>query len=81
MKSKFTNIRFLKKRENTGVDPKVVVTGSASKPYYLIEYLGKNDGKTHIGYGSYSYANVLQSLREAFGIASNDIRLIFNAQQ
>ncbi len=81
MKLKLTNIRFLKKRENTSVGPKVVVTGSASKPYYLIEYFDKNDSKTHIGYGSYSYANVLQSLREVFGIADNDIRLIFNAKR
>ena len=45
----------------------IIVTGTASKPYYEIKYKTL-DGVTHIGYSSYSLENVHQWRRDCFEV-------------
>ena len=55
------------------IDPKIVVSGSADKPYYSIEYYNISDKRWHIGYGSYSLKFVKEWLNDDFEIVEADI--------
>lgn len=47
---------------------KIIVSGTAEKPYYDIMWLDYMDGQYHIGYGSYNLSFVFQWLTECFEI-------------
>ena len=47
---------------------KVIVSGTAEKPYYDIIWFDYMDGQYHIGYGSYNLDFVFQWLSECFEI-------------
>lgn len=55
------------------IDPKIVVSGSADKPYYSIEYYNISDKRWHIGYGSYSLKFVKEWLNDDFEIVEADV--------
>ena len=55
------------------IDPKIVVSGSADKPYYLIEYYNILDERWHIGYGSYNLKFVKEWLNDDFEIVEADV--------
>ena len=47
---------------------KIIVSGTADKPYYEIMWLDYMDGQYHIGYGSYNLNFVFQWLAECFEV-------------
>ncbi len=47
---------------------KIIVGGTAEKPYYEILYFDPDDKEYHIGFGSFSLAYVFQWLSEEFEI-------------
>ncbi len=47
-------------------DPMIVYTGTALRPYYMIEYYDSTDGKTHLGFGSKFLFVVKQYLVDYF---------------
>lgn len=49
-----------------GGDPRIVFTGTALRPYYMIEYYDIKDGKTHLGFGSKFLSVVKQDLVDYF---------------
>lgn len=49
-----------------GGDPRIVFTGTALRPYYMIEYYDNKDGETHLGFGSKFLSVVKQDLAECF---------------
>ena len=55
------------------IDPKIVVSGSADKPYYSIEYYNISDGRWHIGYGSYNLKFVKEWLNDDFETVETDV--------
>ena len=55
------------------IDPKIVVSKSADKPYYSIEYYNISDKRWHIGYGSYSLKFVKEWLNNDFEIVEADV--------
>lgn len=55
-------------KEIAGKFPTIVVTGTADKPYYHIVYLSSDDGRVHVGFGSYELAYVFQWLKDFFGV-------------
>ena len=55
------------------IDPKIVVSGSADKPYYSIEYYNILDERWHIGYGSYNLKFVKEWLNDDFEIVEADV--------
>lgn len=64
--------------ENCGEYPKtkthfakIVVVGTAEKPYYNIMYYDPADGEYHIGYGSYRLDFVFKWLSEEFEVVEN----------
>lgn len=48
------------------INPEIIVSGCAEKPYYQIKYYDTADKRYHIGYGSYCYGNVIEWLKEYF---------------
>ena len=48
------------------INPEIIVSGCAEKPYYQIKYYDTADKRYHIGFGSYYYENVLRWLKEYF---------------
>lgn len=55
------------------IDPKIVVSGSADKPYYSIEYYNISDERWHIGYGSYNLKFVKEWLNDDFETVEADV--------
>ena len=55
----------------------IIVNGTASKPYYEIKYTTL-DGAIHIGYSSYSLANVHQWRRDCFELVEKQPKKITN---
>lgn len=55
------------------IDPKIVVSGDADKPYYYIEYYDTADNQWHIGYGSYELKNVIEWLDTDFDVIKADV--------
>ncbi len=49
-----------------GGDPRIIITGTALRPYYQIEYYDSTDGKTHLGFGSKFLSVVKQYLVDCF---------------
>lgn len=47
---------------------KIIVEGTAEKPYYEIMYFDNTDGQYHIGFGSFSIEFVFKWLSEEFEI-------------
>lgn len=60
-------------RKIRAIDPKIVVSGSADKPYYSIEYYNISDKRWHIGYGSYNLKFVKEWLTDDFETVEADI--------
>ena len=54
---------------------KIIVEGTAEKPYYSILYYDPADGEYHIGYSSYSIEIVFQYLSECFEVADDNSAL------
>lgn len=54
---------------------KIIVEGTAEKPYYSILYYAPADGEYHIGYSSYSIEIVFQYLSECFEVADDNSAL------
>lgn len=54
--------------KNKVTSAKIVVSGSADKPYFQIEYHLLENGECHIGYGSYELRFVFGWLNECFEI-------------
>ena len=54
------------------INPEIIVSGCAEKPYYQIKYYDTADNRYHIGYGSYEYGNVLDWLEEYFEVIKAD---------
>lgn len=50
---------------------KIIVSGTAEKPYYDIMWFDYMDGQYHIGYGSYNLNFVFQWLAECFEVEDN----------
>ena len=61
------------KNKIKAIAPKIVVSGSADKPYYSIEYYNISDKRWHIGYGSYSLKFVKEWLNDDFDIVEADV--------
>lgn len=61
-------VKVRRKTQIVGTVPQIIVTGTAEKPYYEIQYLETKDGETHLGFGSYELAYVFQWLEEFFGV-------------
>ncbi len=51
---------------------KIIVDGTADKPYYNILYFDPTDGEYHIGFGSYFLGYVFNWLSEEFEIVDGD---------
>lgn len=49
-----------------GGAPRIVFTGTALRPYYMIEYYDSVDSKTHLGFGSKFLSVVKQYLVDFF---------------
>ena len=58
-------IRKVKRKTNFA---RIIVSGTAEKPYYEIVWFNYMDGQYHIGYGSYNLNFVFQWLSECFEI-------------
>lgn len=62
------------------IDPKIIVKGTADKPYYSIEYYDTADNKWHIGYGSYNLENVIEWLKTDFEIVEADVVPLYHSK-
>lgn len=56
-----------------GINPEIIVAGTAEKPYYHIRYFCEDDGKIHIGFGSFKLSFVFDWLKEYFSVSSASI--------
>lgn len=54
------------------INPEIIVSGDAKKPYFQIKYYDTADNIYHIGYGSYEYGNVIEWLEECFEVIEAD---------
>ena len=52
------------------IQPQITVNSNIEKPYYSITYYDTEDKEWHVGYGSYSLANVVKWLEEEFEVVA-----------
>ena len=62
------------------INPEIIVSGCAEQPYYQIKYYDTADKRTHIGYGSYCYGNVIEWLKEYFEPIQADEQPVVHGQ-